>query len=81
LDNAKQIFETYGDIPWVHWAPYEETYLCRYAGRFGDLGGCKADRPELIQLAYPHTANSQYFITIHANGPAMQRPAAIARNT
>jgi len=24
LDNAKQIFEAYGDIPWVHWAPYEE---------------------------------------------------------
>jgi predicted RecB family nuclease len=39
LDNAKQIFETYGDIAWVHWAPYEETYLRRYAGRFGDLGG------------------------------------------
>lgn len=39
LDNAKQIFETYGDIPWVHWAPYEETYLRRYADRFGDVGG------------------------------------------
>ena len=39
LDKAKQIFETYGDIPWVHWAPYEETYLRRYAGRYGDLGG------------------------------------------
>jgi predicted RecB family nuclease len=39
LENAKQIFETYGDIPWVHWAPYEETYLRRYAGRFGDVGG------------------------------------------
>jgi predicted RecB family nuclease len=26
LENARQIFETYGDIPWVHWAPYEETY-------------------------------------------------------
>ncbi len=39
LANAKQIFDTYGDIPWVHWAPYEETYLWRYAGRFGDVGG------------------------------------------
>src|SRR6202795_4870064 len=39
LENAKQIFEAYGDIPWVHWAPYEETYLRRYAGRFGDVGG------------------------------------------
>ena len=39
LENAKQIFETYGDIPWVHWAPYEETYLRRYAARFGDPDG------------------------------------------
>ncbi len=38
LENAKQIFETYGDIPFVHWAPYEETYLRRYAGRYGDIG-------------------------------------------
>jgi predicted RecB family nuclease len=37
--QPKQIFETYGDIPWVHWAPYEETYLSRYAGRFGDEEG------------------------------------------
>jgi hypothetical protein len=42
---------------------------------------CKADWPDEIQLASPHTANSQYLMTIHANGPAMQRPAAIARNT
>lgn len=39
LDNAKQIFETHGDIPFVHWAPYEQTYLRRYAGRYGDIGG------------------------------------------
>jgi predicted RecB family nuclease len=36
LANAKQIFETYGDIPFVHWAPYEQTYLHRYVERFGD---------------------------------------------
>ena len=39
LENAKQIFETYGDIPWVHWAPYEQTYLRRYVERFGDPEG------------------------------------------
>jgi predicted RecB family nuclease len=39
LENAKQIFEAYGDIPWVHWAPYEETYLRRYVERFGDPEG------------------------------------------
>jgi predicted RecB family nuclease len=39
LANAKGIFETYGDIPFVHWAPYEQTYLRRYAQRFGDPDG------------------------------------------
>jgi predicted RecB family nuclease len=39
LANAKQIFETYGDIPFVHWAPYEQTYLRRYVERFGDFEG------------------------------------------
>ena len=39
LANATQFFQTYGDIPWVHWAPYEQTYLRRYVGRFGDPEG------------------------------------------
>jgi len=42
LANAKQIFETYGDIPFVHWAPYEQTYLRRYVERFGDAEGIAA---------------------------------------
>lgn len=42
LENARQIFEAYGDIPWVHWAPYEETYLRRYVERFGDPEGVAA---------------------------------------
>ena len=42
LANAKQIFETYGDIPFVHWAPYEQTYQRRYVERFGDTEGVAA---------------------------------------
>jgi predicted RecB family nuclease len=42
LANAKQIFEGYGDIPFVHWAPYEQTYLRRYVERFGDAEGIAA---------------------------------------
>ena len=42
LNNAKQIFETHGEIPWVHWAPYEQTYLRRYTERFGDPEGIAA---------------------------------------
>jgi predicted RecB family nuclease len=42
LANAHQIFETYGDIPFVHWAPYEQTYLSRYVERYGDPTGTAA---------------------------------------
>jgi uncharacterized protein len=42
LANAEQIFETYGDIPFVHWAPYEKTYLARYIERYGDGAGTAA---------------------------------------
>jgi predicted RecB family nuclease len=42
LANAKTIFDNYGDIPFVHWAPYEQTYLRRYVERFGDAEGTAA---------------------------------------
>jgi predicted RecB family nuclease len=42
LANAKKIFGTYGDIPFVHWAPYEKTYLARYIDRYGDIEGIAA---------------------------------------
>jgi predicted RecB family nuclease len=42
LANAERIFKTYGDIPFVHWAPYEQTYLRRYVERFGDAEGIAA---------------------------------------
>ena len=36
LNNANKIFEKFGDIPFVHWAPYEKTQLKRYIERYGD---------------------------------------------
>jgi|SRR6266850_777272 len=42
LENAKRIFELYGDIPFVHWASYEKTYLLRYIQRHGDADGTAA---------------------------------------
>jgi predicted RecB family nuclease len=42
LANAQRLFESYGDIPFVHWAPYEQTYLRRYVERFGDAEGIAA---------------------------------------
>jgi predicted RecB family nuclease len=43
LENAKNIFDTFGDIPFVHWAPYEKTKLNLYISRYGDPDGI-ADR-------------------------------------
>lgn len=42
LANAKRILETRGNLPFVHWASYERTYLRRYVGRFGDPEGIAA---------------------------------------
>ena len=42
LEDARIIFGQYGDIPFVHWAAYERTYLNRYIQRFGDVDGIAA---------------------------------------
>jgi predicted RecB family nuclease len=42
LQNAKKIFAVYGDIPFVHWASYEKTYLQKYVHRHGDSDGTAA---------------------------------------
>jgi predicted RecB family nuclease len=43
LSNAKKVFETYGDVSFVHWASYEKTKLNLYIDRYGDIDGV-ADR-------------------------------------
>jgi predicted RecB family nuclease len=42
LENARKLFKTYGDIPFVHWASYEKTKLSLYVDRYGDLDGLAA---------------------------------------
>jgi len=42
LAVAEGIFARYGDIPFVHWAVYEETNVKKYIQRFGDLKGVGA---------------------------------------
>jgi len=43
LSAAQAVFDVHGDIPWLHWAPYEKTKLTLYIDRFGDPAGI-ADR-------------------------------------
>jgi predicted RecB family nuclease len=42
LELAGQVFEEYGDLPFVHWHSYEKTNLQLYVDRFGDPGGVGA---------------------------------------
>lgn len=39
LVAAQQVFDAHGDIPWLHWAPYERTKLTAYITRYGDPSG------------------------------------------
>lgn len=40
LAHSASIFDKYGDIPFVHWAPYEATFIREYLdNRFGDVTG------------------------------------------
>lgn len=42
LRAAAGIFADHGDIPFVHWAPYEKTHVKRYIDRYGDPDGIAA---------------------------------------
>jgi predicted RecB family nuclease len=39
LERADAIFRQHGDIPFVHWSPYERTQIGEYVKRFGDPKG------------------------------------------
>jgi len=55
LGNAERLFRDYGDLLFVHWAPYEKTYLDRYIKRYGDVDGIatrvKANLLDLLTVA------------------------------
>lgn len=51
LSNAEAIFLEHGDIPFVHWAAYEKTYIDRYVERYGDRDNLAARvRANLLDL-------------------------------
>ena len=42
LAIANDVFTQHGDIPFVHWAPYEKTHVKKYIDRYGDPDGTGA---------------------------------------
>lgn len=39
LYYASQVFENYGDIPFIHYSPHERTMVSKYIERYGDYRG------------------------------------------
>jgi predicted RecB family nuclease len=39
LENAKNVFDQYGDIPFIHWHHYERVKIDLYLERYGDRNG------------------------------------------
>ncbi|HUU16104.1 MAG TPA: TM0106 family RecB-like putative nuclease [Sedimentisphaerales bacterium] len=58
LEEAKRIFEGYGDIPFVHWHHYERIRLDMYIERFGDPEGVAARVKENLLDLLPITQKS-----------------------
>ncbi len=55
LAECAAIFEELSDVPFVHWAPYEQVKIDMYVNRYGDQGGIAARvKANLLDL-YPIT--------------------------
>ena len=63
LENAKNVFETRGDIPFVHWASYEKTKLNLYIARYGDAEGI-AERVKSNLLNLLSVANNSIVLPV-----------------
>jgi len=42
LENCQGIFSQYGDLPFIHWSPYERTQVRKYVKKYGDPDGIAA---------------------------------------
>jgi predicted RecB family nuclease len=58
LANCQTIFETYGDVRFVHWSSYEKTNLNKYIVRYGDSDGIGARVVASLLDLYPITKAS-----------------------
>lgn len=58
LIKAREIFQEYGDIPFVHWHHYEQVRLRTYMDRYGDPDGVAARVQANLLDLLPITQNS-----------------------
>lgn len=58
LKIAGDIIQEYGDIPFVHWAPYEKSKISTYVKRYGDINGIASKVLSLLVDLLPITRES-----------------------
>jgi predicted RecB family nuclease len=58
LAKSKAIFDEYGDLPFVHWAPYEKSKIKTYIERYGDVDGIAARVKDNLLDLLPVTKKS-----------------------
>jgi predicted RecB family nuclease len=39
LSHCRQLLDEFGDVPFIHYSPYEKTWVGKYIERWGDSGG------------------------------------------
>lgn len=58
LSNAADVFQRYGDIPFIHWHHYERVHVDKYVTRFGDPDNVAARVKQNLVDLLPITKNS-----------------------
>ena len=58
LDLSNNIFEKYGDIPFIHWHHYEKQFIKKYLDRYGDIDNIATRVMNNLVDLLPITQNS-----------------------
>jgi predicted RecB family nuclease len=58
LEAAKSVFDTYGDVPFIHWTHYERTKVSAYVERYGDKDGIAERLKRNLVDLFPITQSS-----------------------
>ena len=58
LEAAKSVFDSYGDVPFIHWTHYERTKVTAYVERYGDKNGVAERLKRSLVDLFPITQNS-----------------------
>ncbi len=68
LDHAGDLMDEQGDLPFVHYSPYERTWVAKYIERFGDPDGTAERVMGLLFDMRPRTILGAYCFPVPSYG-------------